>query len=50
MTFNGHTGTRGILRKEVTKNGHWPADKNALVTKHLEPFLNYIESIDFDQL
>ena len=40
----------GILRKEVTKNGQWPADKNELITKHLEPFLNYTESIDFDQL
>ena len=41
---------RGILRKEVTKNRQWPADKNALITKHLEPLLNYIESIDFDQM
>ena len=41
---------RGILRNEVTKNGQWPADKNALLTKHLEPLPNYIESIDFDQM
>jgi len=41
---------RGILRKKVTKNGQWPADKNELITKHLEPFLTYIESIDFDRL
>jgi predicted transcriptional regulator len=41
---------RSILRKKVTENGQWPADKNELITKHLEPFLAYIESIDFDRL
>ena len=41
---------RRILRTKVTKNGQWPADKNELITKHLEPFLTYIESIDFDRL
>jgi len=41
---------RGILRKKVTENEQWPADKNELITKHLEPFLTYIESIDFDRL
>jgi hypothetical protein len=41
---------RGILRKNVTKNGQWPADKHELITNHSEPFLTYIESIDFDRL
>jgi hypothetical protein len=30
---------RGILRKNVTRNGQWPADKHELITNHLEPFL-----------
>ena len=41
---------RGILRKNVTKNGQWPADKHELITNQLEPLLRYIESIDFDRL
>jgi primosomal protein N' len=41
---------RGILRKNVTRNGQWAADKHELITNHLEPFLTYIESIDFDRL
>jgi hypothetical protein len=41
---------RRILRKNVTKNGQWPADKHDLITKHLEPLLTYVESIDFDLL
>jgi hypothetical protein len=41
---------RGILRKNVTRNGQWPADKQELITNHLEPFLTYIESIHFDRL
>ena len=41
---------RGILRKSVTKKGQWPTDKHELITNHLEPFLTYIESIDFDRL
>jgi hypothetical protein len=41
---------RGILRKNVTRNGQWPADKHELITDPLEPFLTYIESIDFDRL
>jgi hypothetical protein len=34
---------RGILRKNVTKNGQWPADKHELITNHLDCLLNYIE-------
>jgi hypothetical protein len=41
---------RRILRKNVTRNGQWPADKHELITNHLEPFLTHIESIDFDRL
>ena len=41
---------RGILRKNVTKNGQWPAAKHELITNHLDSLLNYIESIDFDRL
>jgi hypothetical protein len=41
---------RRILRKIVTKNGQWPANKHELITKHLEPLLTYIESIDFEIL
>ena len=41
---------RGILRKNVTIKGQWPADKHELITNHLEPFLTYIESIDFNSI
>jgi hypothetical protein len=41
---------RRILRKNVTKTGQWPANKHELITKHLEPLITYIESIDFDIL
>jgi hypothetical protein len=41
---------RRILRKNVTKNGQWPVNKHELITKHLEPLIAYIESIDFDIL
>jgi hypothetical protein len=41
---------RGILRKNVTKNGQWPADKHELITNHLDSLRNYIESIDFERL
>jgi hypothetical protein len=41
---------RRKLRKNVTKNGQWPADKHELITKHLKPLLTYIESKDFDLL
>jgi hypothetical protein len=37
---------RRILRKNVTKNRQWPAHKHELITKHLEPLITYIESID----
>jgi hypothetical protein len=40
---------RRILRKKVTKNGQWPADKHELITNHLKPLLTYIESIDINQ-
>jgi type IV secretory pathway TrbL component len=40
---------RRILRN-VTKNGQWPVNKHELITKHLEPIITYIESIDFDLL
>jgi hypothetical protein len=39
-----------ILRKNVTKIGQWPANQHKLITKHLEPLITYIESIDFDIL
>ena len=39
-----------ISSVNLTKNGQWPADKNELIRKHLEPFLTHIESIDFDRL
>jgi hypothetical protein len=41
---------RRILRKNITKNGQWPVNKHELITKHLEPLITYIESIDFDIL
>jgi hypothetical protein len=41
---------RGTLRKNVTKNGQWPANKHQLITNHLDCLLNYIESIDFERL
>jgi hypothetical protein len=39
-----------ILRKNVTKNGQWPADKHELITKHIQPLLTYIQSTDFHLL
>jgi hypothetical protein len=41
---------REILKKNVTRDGQWPTDKQDLISKHLEHLLNYIEPIDFDKL
>jgi ribonuclease HI len=41
---------RNILKKNTLKTGKWPASKKELITKHQGPFLNFINSIDFEQL
>jgi hypothetical protein len=41
---------REILKKNIARDGQWPTDKHELISKHLEPLLNYIESIDFERL
>jgi ribonuclease HI len=41
---------RRILREKVIKDGQWPAGKQELISKHLEAFTAFIESIDFECL
>jgi hypothetical protein len=36
--------------KTAIKAGHWTASKQQLISKHRDSFLNFLESIDFDQL
>jgi hypothetical protein len=36
--------------KNAIRAGHWPASKQHLISKHRDSFLNFLESIDFDQL
>jgi hypothetical protein len=41
---------RDFLRNNVSKSGNWPVSKYELIRKHLKTFLNFTNSIDFDQL
>ena len=41
---------RRILRDAVRKDGQWPAGKQELISKHLDPFMVFIESIDVESL
>jgi hypothetical protein len=41
---------RRLLRNKVTENGQWPPEKHELIKNNLGPFINFIESIDFDRL
>jgi hypothetical protein len=41
---------RKLLRNSVPKTGNWPANKQELATKHLNVFLTYTNSVDFEQL
>ena len=41
---------RQKTKKNVIKDGHWPASKQQLITKHRDSFLTFLESIDFDHL
>jgi ribonuclease HI len=41
---------RELLKSNVLKYGNWPVSKYELITKHMKPFLTFINSTDFDQL
>jgi len=38
----------GILKKNIVNAGHWPANKQKLITKYRESFITFIESVDFE--
>jgi hypothetical protein len=41
---------RELLKNNVLKCGNWPVSKHELIMKHQKSFLNFINSINFDQL
>jgi hypothetical protein len=41
---------REILEKDTLKHGIWPISKHDLITKHLNSFIKFTNSIDFDKL
>ena len=41
---------REILEKDTLKHGIWPISKHDLITKHLNSFMKFTNSIDFDKL
>jgi len=41
---------RELLKSNIVKSRNWPVSKHELITKHLNSFLTFIKSIDFDQL
>jgi hypothetical protein len=41
---------RGTLKENIVHPGHWPINKEELITKFRKPFITFIESIDFDLL
>jgi hypothetical protein len=41
---------RRQLKKEVTNSRQWEISKQELINKHIQTFLNYIESIEFGHL
>jgi hypothetical protein len=41
---------RELIKNHVLKTGNWPANIQVFTTKHLNAFLTYTNSIDFEQL
>jgi hypothetical protein len=41
---------RKILEKNTLKHGIWPISKHDLITKHLNSFMKFTNSIEFDKL
>jgi hypothetical protein len=41
---------REILEKDTLEHGIWPISKHDLITKHLNSFMKFTNSIDFDKL
>jgi hypothetical protein len=41
---------REILEKDTLKYGIWPISKHDLITRHLNSFMKFTNSIDFDKL
>ena len=41
---------RETLKRETSKQGIWPINKQELITKHLKQFMKFTNSIDFDKL
>jgi len=41
---------RELPKNNVLKSGKWPVSKEELIKKHLNSFLIFTKSIDFDQL
>ena len=41
---------RETLKRETSKQGIWPINKQELITKHLKKFMKFTNSNDFDKL
>jgi len=41
---------RETLKRETSKQGIWPINKQELITKHFKQFMKFTNSIDFDKL
>ncbi|KAJ4431207.1 hypothetical protein ANN_19804 [Periplaneta americana] len=41
---------REILRNSISKTAKWPPNKCQLIKLHLQPFITFINSVDFEQL
>jgi hypothetical protein len=42
--------SRETLKKEISKKGTWPINKQDLIDKHLTQFVKFANSIDFGRL
>ena len=43
-------GEREKLIREVSKQDNWPVEKSDLVNKHIKPFIQFANAIDFEKL
>jgi hypothetical protein len=41
---------RAILKSSVLKEGKWPASKSELTNRKLKPYINNINSVDFEKI
>ena len=41
---------RETVKRETSKQGIWPINKQELITKHRKQFMKFTNSIDFDKL